>query len=117
MHDLNDPARLPLSPDDVERKLSDIPEWDADMEVGTLSRTFRFQNFMQGMNFANVIARLAEEQNHHPDLLIQFKSVTVTLTTHSAGGVTEQDFLLASKINRLPETTGEEQKTEDFLAG
>lgn len=117
MHDPNDPTRQPLDAHQIEIKLAELAGWEADADVNTIFRTFTFSNFAQGMTFANAVARLADEQNHHPDLLVQFKSVTVTLTTHSAGSVTEQDFLLASNINRLPEALGEVQKPEGFLAG
>lgn len=100
----------------VEIRMSKVPDWTADMDVAVLSRTWQFADFGQSMAFANAVARIAEEHNHHPDILVSYSTVTLALTTHDAGGLTEKDFLLASTIDRLPEATGE-GNDERFLAG
>jgi 4a-hydroxytetrahydrobiopterin dehydratase len=112
----SDEIPMALDAAQVEAKLSEIPQWDADMDVSTLSRAFPFRDFTQSMNFTNAVAKLAEELNHHPDILVSYDTVTLVLTTHSAGGITEKDFLLASKIDALPESTGRVAKNEPFLA-
>lgn len=64
-------------------------------------RRFRFPSFKEAITFVNQVAELAEEANHHPDILINYNRVTLTLTTHDEGGLTRRDFALATKINQL----------------
>ncbi len=66
-----------------------------------LTRTYEFGDFVQAMQFVNAVARLAERAWHHPDITVQWNRVTLTLTTHDAGGLTEKDFALATKIDAL----------------
>jgi 4a-hydroxytetrahydrobiopterin dehydratase len=66
-----------------------------------IARGFRFVDFAGAMRFVNRVARLAEAANHHPDIVISYNKVRLTLTTHDEGGLTEKDFKLASKINKL----------------
>jgi 4a-hydroxytetrahydrobiopterin dehydratase len=63
--------------------------------------SFPFENFKRSMAFAQEIARIAEEQDHHPDLCIHYKSVDVELSTHAIGGLSENDFIMAAKIDEL----------------
>ena len=63
---------------------------------GTLQRTFDFSDFIESMAFVNKVAERAEADQHHPDILIRYNRVTLTLSTHDAGGITEKDFALAS---------------------
>jgi 4a-hydroxytetrahydrobiopterin dehydratase len=65
-----------------------------------LEKTFRFRNFQKALDFTNAIGRIAEEQGHHPDVGLAWGRVVVTLWTHKAGGLTENDFILAAKIDR-----------------
>lgn len=101
----------------VELKLTEVPDWDADMDVTTLSRVLHFQNFTESMSFVNAVAKLAEAHNHHPDILVSYDTVTLVLMTHSAGGITEKDFLLASLIDQLAEDRGDNGSNEKYLAG
>jgi 4a-hydroxytetrahydrobiopterin dehydratase len=101
MHDPNDPARQPIDPSVIEQRMAEIPGWSFDRNAQILSRVCKFESFMNSIEFVNNIAPLAEEQNHHPTIQIAFKTVTLTLTTFSAKAVTEQDFMLAAKINTL----------------
>jgi len=66
-----------------------------------LTKAFRFKGFMPGIELTNQIAALAEQEGHHPDLLLTYGSLTVRLWTHAAGGLTDNDFILAAKIDRL----------------
>jgi len=66
-----------------------------------ISRTFAFEDFAGSMRFVNRVARQAESMNHHPDILIQYNKVRLSLTTHDEGGLTMKDFRLAQKINRI----------------
>ena len=63
--------------------------------------SFPFENFKRSMAFAQEIARVAEEQDHHPDLCIHYKSVDVEFSTHAIGGLSENDFIMAAKIDEL----------------
>ena len=64
-------------------------------------REFKFRNFVHSIAFVKKVARLAEKSFHHPDILIKYSRVTLYLTTHDEGGLTEKDFNLARQINRL----------------
>ncbi len=66
-----------------------------------LEREFKFKNFVEALAFTNAVGALAEEQNHHPDIYLSWGMVRVTLWTHKAGGLTENDFILAAKIDCL----------------
>ena len=66
-----------------------------------LSRTFQFKDFPAAIKFVNAVAELAEKAWHHPDIDIRWNKVTLTLTTHDAGGLTEKDFVLARKFDEL----------------
>jgi len=67
-----------------------------------LEKEIEFHEFKEGLQFTNRIGALAEEQNHHPDILLTYSQVTVTLWTHKIGGLSESDFILAAKIDQLP---------------
>lgn len=66
-----------------------------------LEKNFQFEDFKQALDFTNRVGAVAEEQGHHPDILLTYGEVRIQLSTHSAGGLTENDFILAAKINEL----------------
>lgn len=70
-------------------------------EHGHLSKTYLFKNFIDAMHFANQITQIAEEEAHHPDLIIAWGKCTVELWTHKINGLTESDFILAAKIEAI----------------
>jgi 4a-hydroxytetrahydrobiopterin dehydratase len=76
-----------------------VPEWRR--RGSTLSRTFVFKNFPAAIKFVTAVAKRAETAKHHPDIDIRWNKVTLALTTHDAGGLTEKDFALAQKFDRL----------------
>ena len=76
-----------------------IPEWDLDET--SISRTVEFDSFMEAIDFVNDVAEIAEEAAHHPDMDIRHMRVTLTLTTHDKGGLTERDFEMAGRIDTL----------------
>ena len=88
-----------LSDAAIQEQLSSLPEWQ--VEGGELVKEFRFTSYLAGIEFARRIALLAEAMNHHPDLFIGWRKVTVRLTTHSAGGLTRLDFALAGQITQV----------------
>ena len=88
-----------LSQESIDARLPEFPEWS--VSGGALQRTFKFDNFVDAMAFVNKVAEQAEEVQHHPDILVRYSKVTLTLTTHDAGGLTQKDFDLARDIDRL----------------
>jgi 4a-hydroxytetrahydrobiopterin dehydratase len=108
----------PLKSEEIEALLIQTPLWEViDDENGKIGRVFTFKKFSRTMAFVNAIAALAEEENHHPDMYVSYGKVIVELWTHAIGGLSENDFIMAAKIDRLPEATGEEKKDEPYLAG
>jgi 4a-hydroxytetrahydrobiopterin dehydratase len=82
----------------IEASLTATPEWS---QVGeTIQRTFHFPDFVAAMQFVTSIADAAERAQHHPDILIRYNKVTLTLATHDAGGITEKDFDLAREADQ-----------------
>ena len=76
-------------------------DWLLVDDAHLLVKEFRFADFAQAMVFANKVAAIAEEEGHHPDLAIGWGTVSVELTTHAIGGLSENDFILAAKIDRI----------------
>ncbi|PHQ82612.1 MAG: 4a-hydroxytetrahydrobiopterin dehydratase [Phycisphaera sp.] len=86
-----------LSESQISQHLAKHPEWS---EVnGEITRTFQFNDFIASIAFVNAIADYAEKAQHHPDILIRYNKVTLTVSTHDAGGITQKDFELAMKAN------------------
>ena len=82
-----------------ENLLESLDGWE--IVNGELVKVFAFGAYLDGVEFAKRCAELAEEMNHHPDLLIQWRKVRVSIVTHSAGGLTELDFEYAEKVEAL----------------
>jgi len=97
------PGTPTLAPADVDRFLQQLSGWGIVQAEGhlVLTRTFKFKGFMPGVEFVNRIAPLSESEGHHPDLFLRYGVVTVQLWTHAAGGLTENDFILAAKIDEV----------------
>ena len=90
-----------LSDIEIQRDLGSLQGWSRKGDV--LTRTYQFRNFAQSMEFVNRVAELAESANHHPDIDIRYSKVTLTLSTHDAGGITANDVNLARMIDRSDE--------------
>lgn len=88
-----------LSEGDVAHELASVPGWHR--EGAEIVRTLSFPSYMAGINFVCEAARMAEEANHHPDIQIGWRKVTLRLSTHSKGGLTELDFALARRFDRI----------------
>ena len=93
------PGTPTLPEAEAQRLLKELDGWAIDSAV--LTRTFKFKGFMPGVRLVDRIAELAEAEGHHPDLPLAYGSLRVDLTTHAAGGLTDNDFILAAKIDRL----------------
>lgn len=88
-----------LSEQQVTQQIESLPDWT--LEGKELRRTFQFKNFVEAIDFVNRLVEPAETAGHHPDLAISYNKVTVSLTTHDAGGLTQKDFDLAKTISQL----------------
>ena len=86
-----------MSDDDVDVRLGQLPGWQR--EGQRIRRVYSFAGFKEAMAFVNRVADLAEAADHHPDILVNYNRVTLTLTSHDSGGLTERDFRLASRID------------------
>jgi 4a-hydroxytetrahydrobiopterin dehydratase len=92
-----------LTRSEAEALLAGAPSWSLDANAEKLSRSWVVKNFMAGIDFFNNVAALAEDENHHPDLHLEgYRNVKIVIWTHAVGGLTENDFILAAKINELP---------------
>lgn len=85
-----------LTGNEIAEGLSSLEGWGQDGDQ--ITKQFKFKNFVESMGFVTKVAILAERVDHHPDILIEYSRVTITLSTHSEGGLTEKDFSLASEI-------------------
>lgn len=90
---------MPLNKTEIEQKIKNLSGWTTDGKE--ITRTFEFSDFVTAIKFVNKLVEPAEAAQHHPDLTISYNKVTVNLTTHDAGGVTQKDFDLAEKISQL----------------
>ena len=88
-----------LSDDEVQGRLDGLEGWTR--EGDAIKKQFQLEDFKGSVDFVNRLTPAAEEMNHHPDLEISWNKVTVSLSTHSEGGLTENDFELAGKIDAL----------------
>jgi len=87
-----------LTDTEITDRLKSLAGWQ--YKDNAISKLYRFKEFMDGIRFINRVAEMAEAADHHPDILINYTRVTFTCTTHSEGGVTEKDFMLAEQIER-----------------
>jgi 4a-hydroxytetrahydrobiopterin dehydratase len=89
-----------LSETEVERRMAELRGWEKDGD--RIRRTFELSSFPAAIAFVSQVASLAEQADHHPDIDIRYRRVILTLSTHSAGGLTGKDMDLAGRIDRLP---------------
>ncbi len=88
-----------LSDDEIAAALARLPGWSRAGD--TLTKVFTFQTFPQSISFVDRVAPVAEELGHHPDITINYNRVTMTLSTHDEGGITQKDVTLAQRIEAL----------------
>ena len=89
----------PLGDSEIEARLAEHPGWERAGDA--IAKSFRRGDFVGAVNFVNSLVGPAEAMNHHPDLEVSWDTVTVSLSTHSEGGITAADFELAAKIDAL----------------
>ena len=88
-----------LTTKQISLHLKAVPNWSKGVQI--ILRTFKFEGFLESIEFVNQIARKAQKANHHPDINIRFSKVTLKLTTHDEGGITEKDFSLARQCDEV----------------
>ncbi len=86
-----------LTEEEVGRRLAKLDGWHR--EGAYVTKTFRFKDFVQGIRFVNRVAKVAEKQEHHPDISVRYDEVKLSIQTHSAGGLTAWDFSLAKAVD------------------
>ncbi|MEK6852862.1 MAG: 4a-hydroxytetrahydrobiopterin dehydratase [Nanoarchaeota archaeon] len=89
--------------DKINKYLKEVKGWELIQEAGVykIKKTFKFKDFTESMKFVNEIAELAEDEQHHPDILIRWNRVTVTSFTHAIKGLFENDFIIAAKADKI----------------
>ncbi len=90
----------PLKGSALNELRREVPDWEV-VNEHHLKRTFKFPDFMQALAFVNKVGEVAEKEGHHPDILLGWGKAEVTTWTHAVDGLTESDFILAAKIDRL----------------
>ena len=88
----------------IQRELGTLPGWSRRGDV--ITKTFQFRNFLDGIDFIAGVAKAAEAADHHPDIDIRYTKIVCTLSTHSAGGITQKDLEMARQIDRIHEKAG-----------
>lgn len=89
--------------DQAETLVGQVSGWSLNDEAKSISRRFEFKNFYQTIAFVNALAWVANREDHHPDLTAGYNYCEVTFTTHAVGGLSENDFICAAKVNALLE--------------
>lgn len=88
-----------LSASEIAQSLGQIRDWT--QQGSAIQKTYKYKDFAEAMKFVNAVADVAEGMQHHPDIDIRWNKVTLSLSTHSEGGLTANDFELAKKIDRI----------------
>ena len=92
----------PMSGKEENKYMKKVKEWNLSRKgIHKISRRFLFRTFLQAVDFVNKIAKLAEKEHHHPDLHLHYNKLDVDLYTHAVHGLSENDFILAAKIDKL----------------
>ena len=90
-----------LVPDQVEALLREVPGYELDAQRASIQKEYKFTDFYETIAFVNALAYIANQEDHHPDLAVTYNKCQVTFSTHDAGGLTENDFICAARVNAL----------------
>jgi 4a-hydroxytetrahydrobiopterin dehydratase len=90
-----------ITPEKAQTLLKNIEGWEIDKAGLMIGKTYCFKNYYQTMAFVNLVAWISHQENHHPDMRISYNACEVQYTTHAINGLSENDFICASKINKL----------------
>jgi 4a-hydroxytetrahydrobiopterin dehydratase len=88
---------------ELQQILQQVPQWKA-IDEHHITRTFTFPDFKQALDFVNRVGEIAEQQGHHPDILLAWGKAGITLWTHKIDGLTQSDFIMAAKIDKVAST-------------
>jgi 4a-hydroxytetrahydrobiopterin dehydratase len=92
-----------VSPEEAKAQVEKLPGWTLSGDSKKIRKTWTVKDFMTAINFFNAIAKIAQADDHHPDLhLTGYRNVAIELSTHAIGGLSENDFILAAKIDQVP---------------
>lgn len=91
----------PLTREQAEELRKQTLEWQLSSDGKKITRTFKFKNFGETCAFFNKVADIADAENHHPDFEVSYRQCTLTLFTHAIGGLSENDFIMAARVNAL----------------
>jgi len=91
--------RKKLTPEVIERKLSELKDWQTENDI--LKKRFEFENFAEALEFVNRVGEIAERLDHHPDIYFGWGYAEINLTTHDRGGITDFDFAVAKEIENI----------------
>jgi len=94
-------GQQPMGVEAAQSYMGNIPDWEIDDNYQSISRTFKFKGFYKTMAFVNAVAWVAHCESHHPDLEVGFNYCTVHYSTHAIGGLSENDFISAAKVDAL----------------
>ncbi|MBI3305636.1 4a-hydroxytetrahydrobiopterin dehydratase [Candidatus Nomurabacteria bacterium] len=89
----------PMDREKARDYLDETPDWTLDKDAKKISKEFKFRDFIGAINFVERVADIAEMEGHHPDIHIRYNKVLLELSTHAIGGLSENDFILAAKID------------------
>jgi 4a-hydroxytetrahydrobiopterin dehydratase len=101
---MDSPSYQKLTDEELAAEMAKMRDWS--IENGMLTRSYEARSYMAGLEFAMEVGRIAETIDHHPDILISYKKVRISVSTHSAGGITQRDFDLARRIEDIDYATG-----------
>jgi 4a-hydroxytetrahydrobiopterin dehydratase len=90
-----------LDPGQVEALLAEVPGYKLDDARKAISKDYKFADFYETIAFVNALAYIANQEDHHPDLTVSYDKCGVAFSTHDAGGLTENDFICAARVNAL----------------
>ena len=92
-----------FSADEAREQLDALSGWELAEDAKHIQKTWKVKDFTSGMAFLNRVAEVAEQEDHHPDVCLEgYRNVRITLSTHAVGGLSQNDFILAAKIDELP---------------
>ena len=89
----------PLTIEQVQNYLKNVKGWK--LNNNYIEKEYRFKTYLEGLNFVYAVGELAEDEGHHPDMFLGYKKLRIILTTHAIGGLSENDFILATKIDQI----------------
>jgi 4a-hydroxytetrahydrobiopterin dehydratase len=95
----------PLTPEQTQSLLKQLhADWRVAADGKSIHREWKFRNFFHTMSFVNAVAHIANSEDHHPDMEVSYGQCRIKLTTHAIDGLSENDFIVAAKIDQLPKT-------------